>query len=237
MSNVSVAVALVAAAVSMPSVALGRPTTAKSKPAAPTTRDSPATKAKQKRKAAKSALRSVKMKKILQATATTPTTIQGTLPEPEPPAPNPFADMPAAPIAEAVGVTEDRFVLGPRQTYTPHGSLRAEAEVEGDWGIINLAGDGYLRLYVNFSWASGHDLTIECWGVFPTGPIEILANNGGSEELGKVVADPPAGNKGRIKVAVPSADFALEGYFNIQFRDADGVGERWSIYQCSVQRD
>jgi len=156
----------------------------------------------------------------------------------------PFANMPSAPIAQAVGGTNDSFAVSPMQTVAQHGW----AEVGGHlatiyyWGFWMSASKGWFSVYPEATWMAGHDLSVECWGEWKSGAVDFIAtglnDDDEPEVFASVTVQPPAGGRGRIKVAVPTQGMTPLSYFKILVRDTDGAGtDTFGIYQCIVERD
>lgn len=156
----------------------------------------------------------------------------------------PFADMPKPPHAEAQGVTPDSFPVTPWQLETPHGAAAFAGTVMtrgANWGFRLPSRFGTFAIYPNASWMAGHDLSLECWGEFPSGNLRVWA--GGRNAAGKAVSfasaqlSPPAGDRGRIRVTVPTKGMAPLSHFNVRMTDADRRGKSIRLYECVMTRD
>lgn len=198
-----------------------------------------------KKSAKKTPLRSVKMRRHSEPVVVPAAESEGTPPPQQDPPPNPFADMPSPPMPDPVGVTAESFTIAPRQLFTEHGSALVDGITSPYvyWGFFFKEEHQEMRIYPEWSWMQGRDLSLECWGDFEGGAMKVSASGYSSEqkgvvEIGSVVITPPAGNHGRIKVAIPTAGMSeYLQYFNLEIRDADRQNTKWSLYQCSVKLD
>ena len=156
----------------------------------------------------------------------------------------PFADMPVPVHAVPQGETPDSFPITPWQLETSHGTASISGSIithGNSWGFRLPSSTGIFAIYPNASWMAGHDLTMECWGEFPSG--KILVRAGGRDESGQPTLfasaelSPPAGGRGRFKVTIPTKGMTPLGAFQVRVTDADHIGKWLKLHECVMSRD